>query len=277
MPSLGSLLKLLWQVLSGVFQYRRAMKGVDALSRQSQRRDAVIQAFTRGDYRGGLLLTEELRDKGKPTADYWFYRGAFLLELGTDDAQAEESLRNCIPMQESPQLKALTLSTLALVLIRRERYDEAQRCIEDALLCWPGKGSFFRDLAEISLRRGDNPSVALELASKGVEAESHAGSSEPGVAHLNLAENLATLGWAIAAARGQASEVEQRVDRALRNLDAAVVQSCSQVHYHAGLAFSILGDREKSQRQLRSAISFDAQGRAGRDAKALLETLACHQ
>ncbi len=120
-----------------------------------------------GDYRGGLLLTEELQDKGKPTADHWFYRGAFLLELGTDDAQAEESLRNCIPMQESPQLKALTLSTLALVLIRRERYDEAQRCIEDALLCWPRKGSFFRDLAEISLRRGDNPTVALELARKG--------------------------------------------------------------------------------------------------------------
>lgn len=280
MPSIFTLLRWLFRILLLVFQHKKQMDKVRAVTNEATRANEALQAalvpYKKGDYDTALQLTESLKQNGKETSHYTFMRGALLFEKG-QFAEAEQLLRKSITVEENKQLLALRCSTLGQLLMKTERYDQAMKCFETGLQHWPGKGGLHRDMAEALLRRGGDPQQALQLAKQAVAEESNPGSSEEGSRNINLAENLATLAWAVANAEGPRPEVDQLVARAVPMVGKEVVSSLAHVHYHAGLAYVPFEDFDETRKHMEAAAQLDPNGRWGRDAKAMLDALCQHQ
>ena len=259
-----------------IFQHKQAKDKVRAVTgeadRAGQAMQKIVGIYKKGDYDEALAATDELKQNGKETAGYCFMRGALLFEKA-EWAEAEQLLRKSISMEGDEQLLALSYSSLGQLLMKTERYDQAMNCFENGLRKWPKKGGLRRDMAEAVLRRGGDPQQALKLAKQAVDDESDPSSSEEGVRGINMAENLATLAWAVANAEGPRAEVEKLAARAIPLVGNEVVSSTAHVHYHLGLAYVALEDFETTRKHMESAAQVDPTGRWGRDAKKMLEAL----
>lgn len=225
--------------------------------------DTFQEAFERGDYELALRSVDALKHRGKETPEYCFNRGYVLMQLGRND-EAAEWLQKNIDLETQAGLRARGYSALGQLLMQQRRFDEAIRCFYSGLELCPTKGSLHRDLAEASLRRGDEPSCALDLARKAVESASHPGSLDDSP---SLGESLATLAWILAAAEGDESEIESCVKRAVPMVREKRVATLAQVHYHSGLAYATLGDRGRSMRHFEEAVLVDPKGLWGRGAR----------
>jgi tetratricopeptide (TPR) repeat protein len=225
--------------------------------------DTFHDAFERGDYDLALRSVDAIKHRGKETAEYCYYRGCVLMQLGRND-EAAEWLQKNVDLETQPGLRARGFSAQGQLLMQQRRYDEAIRCFYSGLELCPSKACLHRDLAEASLRRGDEPSSALSMARKAVESSSHPGGLEDG---MGLGENLATLAWILAAAEGDETEIEACVKRAVPIAREKRVATLAQVHYHSGLAFATLGDRGRSMRHFEEAVLVDPKGLWGRGAR----------
>ena len=92
------------------------------------------------------------------------------------------------------------------------------------------------------------------------------------VPNWRIGEDLATLAWAVAANSGTAREVESVLAEAFPLCADQAKAILAQVHYHAGQAYSVLGNSDEAIKHFRQAQNIDPNGQFGRmarDAQAL--------
>jgi tetratricopeptide (TPR) repeat protein len=260
--------------------------------------NAIVDAYRKGDYAGALQAAEALKSNPEHAALYFFFSGAMLMHLGRLE-EAEPYLRRNLTAASDTKLTAVAYSSLGQLLLEMQRYDEAFECFQTSLGYWPDRGSCHRDIAEAWLRRGDNTSYAVEWALRGVQLERSRDDlpdSPEGreLCNIDLAEDLATAAWAIAADSRDRSQVDRLVDEALTLLSPASLPAArvrhtgkemtfsvtllspataptAQVHYHAGRAYLALGDSSKSDRHFEEAARIDPHGLWGRSARSLMD------
>ena len=147
---------------------------------------ACIAAFRRGDYEGQLREAERLKN-WIPSA-HLLFRGMALYELGRFK-EAEESLRQSLPMRKDSQKRATCEAVLGMVLREQQRFEEAMSCFESALRVKAQSGDVNREVAKTLLRQGTQPGEALRQARKAVEIDQvHRSATLSGVAQRLDAE-----------------------------------------------------------------------------------------
>lgn len=251
---------------------------------------AVTDLYRKGDFEAALQATEGLNVQGKE-ANYLYYRGDTLRELGRLD-EAEEVLKRAVAVSEQEQMEvhgrtirdgvlrmkqlvrlfAFANQSLAGVYLLQGRYDDAIKALEVSLRERPNRGSAQRQLGEVYLRMGKT-AEALEWCQRAVETE-RAGPIESRELHeMHLAEELATLAWAVAVARSDQSQVEKLVTEADQLAAHKPVMFFGRVNLHVGFAYEALGNPQEAIRRLTAAASSDTHGAAGRLATARLAQL----
>jgi tetratricopeptide (TPR) repeat protein len=254
MRAILSLLKLL-------FGYRRAMGELRKALAQQTLIEAVLNPFRAGDYESALEAAESIKAASGECHEYCFYRGTLLMYLSRFE-ESEKWLRKLVAIPQSDnKLSALGWSTLGALYLAQRRLDEAMDCFEQALTAWPERGSAYRDIAEVWLRRGDSPSEALKNATIAVEKDRTRDHGAKEVHDLNLGENLATLAWATAVVSRDQKQVDQLVTEAADLVRGGSVQTVAQAH-------SALNNLSKSAQHFDEAARIDPKGLWGRAARA---------
>jgi len=230
---------------------------------------AVMAAYRAGDYAAGLQASEKLMDGTTRTPEYFMFRGYMLHQLGRLN-EAESSFRQALPLRSDPHQRALSLNSLASVLMDQERFTEAITFYENASQVWPDRGASLRGIAEVWLRQGREPTQALEQARHAVEIDRNATGMSKEVLSDRLGEDLAVLAWALAANAQDPAEVEAALAEAFKLCGRKSVSIVAQIHYHAGRAYLALASRNRSNDHFRQAEQIDPNGRFGRMARAAL-------
>lgn len=223
---------------------------------------AVMSAYRAGDYAIALANTEELKDGSEATAPYCFLRGSMLRHLGRF-SEAEASLRAGLFLEKTPHSRALAFNTLATVLMDEERYAEAIEFYENASREWPDRGASRRGIAEVWLRQGRELPTALKEAQQAVAIDKRVTAPSQEAKTLlrhRLGEDLAVLGWALAANAAGIGTVEFVIGESLRLCNDSAKAILAQVHYHAGQAYLALQNVERSREHFRQAAEIDLQG-----------------
>ena len=179
--------------------------------------------------------------------------------------EAESTLRG--PLSErrpqSPDGRAPAQALLARALFEQGRDEEAEAALREARRHDPQ--DYLSDLqaAEMLLRRGASPVLALRRLDAARRNLDRVGSG-PRLEHRGdtLARLASLRAWALAAnadpvVTGQACRsAEERVPKGHRPTLSAV---CCDL----GRAYRLLGDREQAERCLRTAVAADPDGHAG--------------
>jgi tetratricopeptide (TPR) repeat protein len=254
---------------------------------RTRRRKAIksaLAAYREGDFEAALKETEGLR---KDPLLYSFLRGGLLLQVGDLD-EAEKLLQQSVTLSEQREAElrekntggtaielekhikatAFRWASLGELYLDRRRYDKALKCFETGLRYFPGNGSIRRGIAETWLRRGDDPSEALKVATLAVEEDRAGNGISKSVGDRNLAEDLATLAWAVAETSQDKAKVDELVREAISLVGVRSVTSTAQVHYQSGLAYVALGDSGVGALHFKEAAGTDRLGRWGRAARA---------
>jgi len=230
---------------------------------------AVMSAYRAGNYATGLKASEKLMDGTTRPPEYFMFRGYMLHQLGRLE-DAESSFRQALPLRSEPRQRALSLNSLASVLMDQERFTEAITFYENASQVWPDRGASLRGIAEVWLRQGREPTEALEQARHAVEIDRHATGMSKEVLADRLGEDLAVLAWALAANTRGPDEVEAALVEAFKLCGRKSVSILAQLHYHAGRAYLALASRDRSNDHFRQAAEIDPNGRFGRMAREAL-------
>lgn len=237
----------------------------DVATRKARRRirsvRTVMSAYRAGDYAAGLRAADELMDGA--TEEYLAFRGYMLHQLGRLN-EAEASFRESLPLRTDPRLRALSLNSLASVLMDQGRYTEAITFYENAGQVWPDRGASLRGIAEVWLSQGREPHEALECARQAVGIDRQATGMPKEVLAHRLGEDLAVLGWALAVNGRDPCEAEAALTEAFQLCGCESVSILAQVHYHAGRAYLAVANKEKSREHFQQAAHVDPNGRFGR-------------
>jgi tetratricopeptide (TPR) repeat protein len=234
------------------------------------------EAYRRGDYEGQLQAAEALK-KSVPPAAHLYFRSAAFFELGRLK-EAEDCLTQSCAMEYNSYSMALYKDELGQVLTELGRYEEAITCFAGGIPHWPRRGGCYRGIAAALLRQGGHEAEALRWARLAAALDKIHEATRPGVHDLdsceartwNLGQSRAILAWAEAENSGDAEEVEWSLAKAFTLCPETAVPVGAQVRYHAGRAYSALGDAEESASQFERAASLDPHGNYGRLAKAAL-------
>jgi tetratricopeptide (TPR) repeat protein len=272
--SLWQLIKMLGMILVGRRRYNKGMRGLRTAFLRRDTINAVLDAYRRGDYASALQAAEAFKGNPELAASYFFFSGTMLMHLGRLQ-EAEQYLRRHLTVATDPKLTALANSSLGELLLEMQRYDEALECFETSLRHWPDRGSSHRDIAEAFLRRGGPTAEAVKWAQLAVKEDrsrdNPAGSPEAQeVYNTNLAEDLATLAWAVAEDSCDKAQVDRLVDEAVTLLGPAT-SPAAQVHCHSGRAYLALSDSRKSEHHFDEAARIDPNGLWGRSARAMTD------
>lgn len=231
--------------------------------------NAATAAYRAGDYALALQRSKGLKDGSSKTAEYCFFRGSMLHQLGRF-SEAEASLREGLPLETDNRQRALVDNTLAEVLMDQERFTESIAFFENAGRVGPDRGSNHRGIAEVWLRQGRELAEALEHARQAAEIDRSATGMKKELLDTRLGEDLAVLAWAVAANSGEVREVESMLTEAFALCGTTTKPILAQVHYHAGRAYAALMMEENSRDHFRQATEIDPQGLFGRFARAML-------
>jgi tetratricopeptide (TPR) repeat protein len=272
--SLWQLIKMLGTILTGRRRYKKSMNQLRNATQQMDAIHAVLGAYRKGDYAGALQAAESLKGNPDRAAAYFFFSGMMVMNLGRLQ-EAEQFLRRHLTLATDEKRTALAYSSLGQLLLEMQRYDEAVECFQTSLRHWPDRGSAHRDLAEACLRRGGHTADAVQwarLAVKEDRSRDDSGSSPEAqeVYNTNLAEDLATLAWAVAEDSRDRAEVDRLVGEAVTLLGPAT-SPAAQVHCHSGRAYLALGNSRKSEHHFEEAARIDPNGLWGRTARAMTE------
>ena len=242
------------------------------LLRMKSTLEAVMSAYRAGDYKSALEKAEGLKDGISKTAPYCFLRGGMLCHLGRL-VEAEESLREGLPLEEDPRRRSLVFDELASVLMNQKRFHEAIEFYEHASRAWPERGAARRGIAEVLLRQGCEFPEALKEAQRAVAIDKRvaAGSQkEKQVLEHRLGQDLAVLAWALAVNSAGSATVEFSLGEAIRLCGDSAKAILAQVHYHAGQAYLALQNAEKSREHFLRGAEIDPQGIFGEMARSTI-------
>jgi tetratricopeptide (TPR) repeat protein len=222
-----------------------------------------LAAYRRGDYAEQLRIVETLKGSRADLPVYLFFRGKALYEMG-ELAQAEESLREGLPVQPNLVFAALTEEALGETLLEQGKYAEAISVFESSLRRSPGRGGPDRLIAETILRQGGLAADALRRGRAAVASDEAARTRPEESADVNLAESLAVLAWAVAVYSGEEADVKVHLARAFELCPESTKPVRAGLHYHAGCAYAALGDTAGAAAEFERAATIDPNGNFGR-------------
>jgi hypothetical protein len=140
---------------------------------------------------------------------------------------------------------------------------------------WPERPATHRHIAELWLRRGDNPAASLQWAEIAVEKERADAGVTAETKTANLAKDLATLAWAVAVSSHDAAEVEKLTSEAVVLCGMSIAAtSAARTHVYSGMAYQAFSNEAKSAQHFEAAARVDPSGVWGREAVELVPT-AC--
>ena len=274
--TLWELFGTLVDILRGRRRYKESMRQIRTAGQHMEVIQAVIAAYRQGDYEAALQAVAPLRDAKDVSlaTSYSFYRGTMLMNLGRLE-EAEQSFRRNLAIAQDEKRRALAYSSLGRLLLEMQRYEEAAECFQASLREWPGRGAPHRGLAEVCLRQRREFSEAARWAALAVDEErsrmSPSDSAEVrNTYNINLAENLATLAWAVASESGNRAEVDRIVEEAVSlSSRGDTVTSAAMVHYQSAQAYLAIGEAGESGKHFSEAARIDPKGISGRAARAM--------
>lgn len=258
------LIRLIEWILELILNFRMAEKNLRTAMNQHGAGPQVtmMQAFIRGEYQQALAISAAAQDG----VNVGVFDGALLMQIGRLN-EAERMISEALTSETEPRSMALAHCVLGDVYLFQHQYDKALSCYNSALSLWPERGGTYRSIAEVGLRRGEDPSVVVQWAHLAVEKEKTSQGIVPMTKVANLSAELATLAWAVAASSRNAPEVEKLVAEADSYCAGIAVSSMAQVHVYSAMAYAALGDEAKRARHLEAAARVDPNGVWGREAQ----------
>jgi tetratricopeptide (TPR) repeat protein len=217
------------------------------------------RALKQGDYEGALRMLR-LQYFYNPSGVEGLRITGHLLLLAGRYREAEETLRRSLSHSESGQSYGQALEHLGEALMEQGRYDEAMRSYEAALHAFSWRRRPYRGMAELLLRRGQNPVQALEYVEKitdlsGLSWVHRQGNSGQEDDYWSLKA------WALARL-GRSSEVAPAIESA-RKASGDNVPDLAATHYRSGMALLALGQALEGHAELKKAADLDPKGRRG--------------
>lgn len=258
------LIRLIEWVLELILNFRMAEKNLERAMRPQNSYQTIVQAYSSGQYEQALAICAAATQHGM---NIGVFQGAVLMQLGRLN-EAEQTISQALARETEPRSTALAHCVLGDVLLFQHRYDQALSAFQTALNLWPERGATYRAIAEVGLRRGENPSVVLQWAQLAVEKEKASRGLAPQTKVENLGAELATLAWAVAVSSHNAAEVDRLVAEADSFCAGIPVSTVAQVNVHSGLAYAALGDEAKRAQHFETAARIDPNGIWGREAQA---------
>jgi tetratricopeptide (TPR) repeat protein len=225
------------------------------------------RALRRGDYDGALNIIRWSHFYNPAGINALRMSGHVLLAAGRY-WEAEDTLRRSLASSQASESYGSALEFLGDALLEQGRYDEAMRSYEAALQAFPWRRRPYRGMAEMLLRRDQNPARALEYVEKIVDFS--------GLSWRQRKMNgrpqddyWALKAWALARL-GRGSEVAAAVEEAVKYTSKECFPDLACTHYRAGMAMQALGNPTAAREHFRLAVQFDPKGRRGTLANAAL-------
>ncbi len=232
-----------------------------------------LAAHRSGDYEAQLKIIEGFRVNGSEPANYLFFKGSALRELGRLE-EAKEALRCSLALETNPALRVLCRSQIGRALMEQERWEDAAACFRDCVAQSPKRGGGQRALAELLLRRGREPHAALDAARVAVALdraqEVHRRWLSQELHDYNLAESLAVFAWALAANHGAPADVQSSLAEAFALCGETNHPTLAGLHFFAAHACALLGDPAAATRHFQAAVETDPHGNYGRLSQAVV-------
>jgi tetratricopeptide (TPR) repeat protein len=183
-------------------------------------------------------------------------RGLALLLAGRY-REAEENLRLAIAATKSGAEQARTLENLGDSLMEQGRYDEASGSYEAALRSQTGYLGPYRGMAELLLRRHQDPQRALEFVENSP--------SGPAWNRWTLTGDTRDDYWALKAwalaELGRTGEVGPAIENAMRATNRKSRPAMAATFYRAGMAMQALGKDKPAAEYFTRARAADPKGR----------------
>ena len=258
------LIRLIEWILELILNFRMAEKNLRTAMNQHNAGPHVtmMQAFVRGEYQHALAISAAAQHG----VNVGVFDGALLMQIGRLN-EAERMISQALTSETEPRSTALAHCCLGEVYLFQHQYDKALSCYNSALSLWPERGGTYRAIAEVGLRRGEDPSVVLQWARLAVEKEKASQGVAPMTKVMNLGAELATLAWAVAVSSRNAPEVERLLAEADSFGAGIPVSSMAQVHVYSAMAYAALGNDAKRAHHLEAAARVDPNGVWGRAAQ----------
>ena len=225
------------------------------------------RALRRGDYDGALNIIRWSHFYNPAGINALRMSGHVLLAAGRY-WEAEDTLRRSLASSQASESYGSALEFLGDALLEQGRYDEAMRSYEAALQAFPWRRRQYRGMAEMLLRRDQNPGRALEYLEKIVDFSGLTWRQKK----LNgrpQDDYWALKAWALARL-GRGSEVAAAVEEAVKYTSKECFPDLACTHYRAGMAMQALGNPTAAREHFRLAVQFDPKGRRGTLANAAL-------
>ena len=226
------------------------------------------QALRRADYDGALKVIRGFHFYN-PSGSEGLRMSGHILLLAGRYREAEDVLRRSFTSSHAAATYGMALEYLGDTLMEEGRYDEAQRSFEAALHTFTWLRRPYRGMAEMLLRRGQDPQKALQYVESIVDFA--------GLSQLQIKNNgrpqddyWSLKAWALACA-GRSSEVAGAIENALKATSPKCLPDLAATHYRAGMAMQALGNVSEAKEHFRRAVEYDPQGRRGRLASAAMQ------
>ncbi|MGA2350628.1 MAG: tetratricopeptide repeat protein [Terracidiphilus sp.] len=153
------------------------------------------------------------------------------------------------------------LENLGNLLLETGRFEEAQRFFQDAARLYPYRSVSPTGMAEVLLRQGIFPEVALANTEKALNLFQHG--TERIICSSRLGGILATRAWALAAC-GRGAEAREAINAALNGPARKTKGPLAEVHFKAGMSMLALSQRLGAVEHFALGSQLDPVGRWGR-------------
>jgi tetratricopeptide (TPR) repeat protein len=225
------------------------------------------RAAKRGDYDRALNIIRWFNFYNPSGMEPLRMSGHMLLMAGRYQ-EAENTLRRSLASSHARESYGFALEYLGDALMEQRRYDEATRSYEAALLAFAWRRRPYRGLAEMQLRRGENPVQALEYVEKIRDFADLSWREKQGNGKSED-DYWALKAWALAQV-GKTSEVAEAIENALKHTDKLALPDMATTHYRVGMAMQTMGNETAAREHFKLAEQFDPHGRRGALAKAAM-------
>jgi tetratricopeptide (TPR) repeat protein len=225
------------------------------------------RAAKRGDYDRALNIIRWAYFYN-PTGTEPSRRSGHMLLAAGRYREAEDALRRSLASSHARESYGFALEYLGEALMEQGRHEEAMRSYEAALHAFPHLKRPYRGMAEMLLRRGEKPELALEYIEKiidfsGLSRAQRAMNGKPQDDYWVLKA------WALARL-GRTSEVAEAIENAVRTTDKNAAPDMASTHYRGGMALQAMGNESAANEHFKLAVQFDPHGRRGTLAKAAM-------
>ena len=163
-----------------------------------------------------------------------------LLEKDGDLAGALEQYR--IARKQDPDL-VLAYINAGNVNVKLEKLTDAEDLYRQALTLNPDQPEALNNLAWVHILRGDNPTEAIILLERAIQADQE-----------NHYRYLDSLGWALYR-DGRTEEAIETLKTALAETPPEEKYLLGEAHYHLGLIYHELGDTELAEDHFRKSLA----------------------